>query len=408
MSIYNAYLTGEERELAVQEAVINNEYAKYCTLFEMVCLQQEQMERDAELKVFSESGTYDDLAYLIEAAAEEVAEKKDGIIKKIIGAIGSLINTVINKVKSFFGKGLDDNAEIEVSEDAVKKHGLIAKAKSEISAGVANVKSGKYGEAIGNFTKGVLPILGIGAGATAAAVGAGVLIKKKVSEVKQMQQEESDQCSLLKTALDAIESKLGVIKDFKIVQSALTEIKKVVDFINTNINNFGKAVTKAAGDVANAAKETAGNLKGKAEELAGKLKGGEAADDAVQTMTKNNSTFKIFADGSIKVFNSKGVEQKLNMKLTPPEILKAAEKIKATQESVDVADIQEMVGSGFTVDLVQEEDALIITGEVFIEGEVISKSQSIFGAELALEEALQGDETYEADIEDLAKDFEEL
>ena len=125
-------------------------------------------------------------------------------------------------------------------------------------------------------------------------------------------------------------------------------------------------------------------------------------------MTKNNSTFKIFADGSIKVFNSKGVEQKLNMKLTPPEILKAAEKIKATQESVDVADIQEMVGSGFTVDLAQEEDALIITGDVFIEGEVISKSQSIFGAELALEEALQGDETYEADVEELAKDFEEL
>lgn len=408
MSIYNAYLTGEERELAVQEAVINNEYAKYCTLFEMVCLQQEQMERDAELKVFSESGTYDDLAYLIEAAAEEVAEKKDGIIKKIIGAIKSLINTVINKVKSFFGKGLDDNAEIEVPKDAVEKHGLIAKAKSEISAGVANVKSGKYGEAAGNFAKGVLPILGIGAGATAAAVGAGVLIKKKVSEVKQMQQEESDQCSLLKTAIDAIESKLGVIKDFKIVQSALTEIKKVVDFINTNINNFGKAVTKAAGDVANSAKETASNLKGKAEELAGKLKGGEAADDAVETVTKKNSTFKIFADGSIKVFNSKGVEQKLDKKLTPPEILKAAEKIKATQESVDVADIQEMIGSDFTVDLVQEEDALIITGDVVIESEVISKSQSIFGAELALEEALQGDESYEADMDDLAKDFEEL
>ena len=49
MSIFNEYLTGIDRELAIEEATFETEFVKYQTMFEMVQLQSEQMQRDAEL-----------------------------------------------------------------------------------------------------------------------------------------------------------------------------------------------------------------------------------------------------------------------------------------------------------------------------------------------------------------------
>ena len=74
--IYNGYLTGFERELAIEDAEIDNTFSRFDTMWEMVNLEYEQNIRDAELKVFKENGTYDDLLYLYQEAENAAAEKK--------------------------------------------------------------------------------------------------------------------------------------------------------------------------------------------------------------------------------------------------------------------------------------------------------------------------------------------
>ena len=59
-NVYNGYLTGIERDMAIEEAQMENAISRLDTMWEMVNLEYEQNIRDAELKVFSESGTYDD------------------------------------------------------------------------------------------------------------------------------------------------------------------------------------------------------------------------------------------------------------------------------------------------------------------------------------------------------------
>ena len=79
MAIFNEYLTGEDRILAIEDAKLENEYIKLSTLFEMTNLQLDQMQRDAEMKVFEESGTYDDLAFLYQEADKEVSAQRQNI-----------------------------------------------------------------------------------------------------------------------------------------------------------------------------------------------------------------------------------------------------------------------------------------------------------------------------------------
>ena len=54
MAIFNEYLTGEDRVLAVEAARYENEWNKLSTLFEMTSMQLDQMRNDAEMKVFEE------------------------------------------------------------------------------------------------------------------------------------------------------------------------------------------------------------------------------------------------------------------------------------------------------------------------------------------------------------------
>ena len=53
---------------------------------------------EAEIKVFEENGTYDDLYMLYREASEEATEKKENIIQKIIG----VIKTLCQNIKKFF------------------------------------------------------------------------------------------------------------------------------------------------------------------------------------------------------------------------------------------------------------------------------------------------------------------
>lgn len=111
--IYMEYLEGEDRDYFIEQSKNLNDMNKGFALLEMVHMQYEQMCKDAELKVLTEGGTYDDLEYLYSEAEAANQEQQDGVLKQIWSAIVNFFKGIWNFL---FGKGKDvpDDAELEV------------------------------------------------------------------------------------------------------------------------------------------------------------------------------------------------------------------------------------------------------------------------------------------------------
>lgn len=75
--IFNSYLVGEERELAIEESTMDVLFADLNMKYEMVNMQLEYDKKAAEYKVFSEGGTYDDFLYLLEEANDYAKKTKN-------------------------------------------------------------------------------------------------------------------------------------------------------------------------------------------------------------------------------------------------------------------------------------------------------------------------------------------
>lgn len=111
--IYEGYLSPKERKEAIADAKLDNLFERCNMMYEMVQLQYEQNVREAELKVLTEGGTYDDLAFLIEEAGEEAADKKKGLISTLIDGIVSLFKQIGESIRKLFVK---DGVEVEADE----------------------------------------------------------------------------------------------------------------------------------------------------------------------------------------------------------------------------------------------------------------------------------------------------
>lgn len=111
--IYEGYLSPEERKEAIADAKLDALFERCNMMYEMVQLQYEQNVREAELKVLTEGGTYDDLAYLIEEAGEDAADKKKGLISTLIDGIVSLFKQIGESIRKLFVK---DGVEVEADE----------------------------------------------------------------------------------------------------------------------------------------------------------------------------------------------------------------------------------------------------------------------------------------------------
>ena len=75
---------------------------------------------ESQLKVLSESGTYDDLSYLYEAAGNGMIEKLKNIIKKIKDSIIKGVTKMRDAVKSFFTKSNAEKALKDAAKAAAK------------------------------------------------------------------------------------------------------------------------------------------------------------------------------------------------------------------------------------------------------------------------------------------------
>ena len=129
--IFNSYLVGEEREEAIEEARLELIFAKVDMMFEMVEMRLQQNLREAELKVFSEGGTYGDFQYLVEEAENEASEKKQGIIATLWNAIKSVLKKIGERLAAINVAPGDENTEVDVDENDVKASNSILKAVDE-------------------------------------------------------------------------------------------------------------------------------------------------------------------------------------------------------------------------------------------------------------------------------------
>lgn len=205
MRIYNDYLEDIDREIAIQEAKNELETTRLNFMLEMVERKYEINCKNAELKVLTEGGTYEDLEYLYEAAKKEKDGEKQGIISTIINAIISVINSITTAISNFFnGKKKaknDPNKIIKVPKEEADQSSFICSKFNSMKATISDMSTKKK-------------VLALGGMAT-ALIGTYTLGKKTkngVKQYKEMKQKEVDeQISTLNAALGFFKDKLASI-----------------------------------------------------------------------------------------------------------------------------------------------------------------------------------------------------
>ena len=256
--IFNSYLVGEEREEAIEEARLELIFAKVDMMFEMVEMRLQQNLREAELKVFSEGGTYGDFQYLVEEAENEANENKKGIIATLWNAIKSVLKKIGEKLASINVEPGDENTEVDVDEEDIRANNAILDAVDKKLPEVENaVKS--------RDLSGALKIAGGIAVAGAAAAAGAAVVTKKYTKGNLMKMKET-----LTHAKEKVEGFFGRIfgsndnNDESLLKQVGETIKnKIIDPITKLIKKFAdyikSGVTKAQNAIAGEWKEVAPN-----------------------------------------------------------------------------------------------------------------------------------------------------
>lgn len=179
MDLYNEYLTGAEREAAIIVAESDAQFAKLNVLFEAVEGTMNANMLVAEAKVFAEGGTYDDLEMLYKEAAEEAAQKKQGVLASIVNAVGSLFSKIANFITSKFGKTGEKvnqlpEEEVKLDKSFLDKINIFKKLWGVISGSVDKIKAGNY-ESVADVASAWGPLV---ASFGAVAGGATVVVKR--------------------------------------------------------------------------------------------------------------------------------------------------------------------------------------------------------------------------------------
>lgn len=195
--IFNSYLVGEERELAIEESAMDVLFADLNMKYEMVNMQLEYDKKAAEYKVFSEGGTYDDFLYLLEEANEEANTAKKGILRTIIDAIKKILNKIGEKLSSIGKNPGDPNEDVEIDEGVDKTQKALDSVASDINSAIDTMNAAQEGNYLGAAQSALSAFSGkskIGAALTATGIGVatGVMIKiKRGKAAKDAKKNES-------------------------------------------------------------------------------------------------------------------------------------------------------------------------------------------------------------------------
>ena len=256
--IFNSYLVGEERELAIEESSMGVFFDKLDMMYEMVNMQLEYNKKAAEFKVFSEGGTYDDFLYMLEEANEEAKTEKKGIIRTIIDAIKKVINKIGEKLASIGKNPGDPNEDVEVDEGVDKSQKALDSVAGDINSVIDSIEAAQSGDIATAATSalGVLTNKGkiaTALGATGIGVATGVMIKIKrgkavadskknetmLNKIKKMlSKRENDDNTANQNNGEQKESN-GFIDTLKQVFTAIKDtVVKVINFISNGLSSI--------------------------------------------------------------------------------------------------------------------------------------------------------------------------
>ena len=232
--IFKSYLSEEERAIAIEESTYEIQMAKLNAMYEMVDKNLELNMLEAEAKVLTESGTYDDLDYLYEEANKEAAEKKEGIISKIIGVVKQIWQAITNTITNFFSKNKDVEGEAEVDENDEKR---------------VNALNGVWGKIkqVLNFVRNNGAKIAMGVAAIGTLILGGLeLFGKKGKKVKRPS-------SVVKGWIQSIKSKAGEVNSALSAAVAGDEDhKKALEILSTvgeKLKDWVTSLTSALGSV---------------------------------------------------------------------------------------------------------------------------------------------------------------
>ena len=260
--IFKSYLSEEERAIAIEESKYEIQMAKLNAMYEMVDKNLELNMLEAEAKVLTESGTYDDLDYLYEEANNEAAEKKEGIISKIIGVVKQIWQAITNTITNFFSKNKVGEGEAEVDENDEKR---------------VNALNGVWGKIkqVLNFVRNNGAKIAMGVAAIGTLILGGLeLFGKKGKKVKRPS-------SVVKGWIQSIKSKAGEVNSALSAAVAGDEDhKKALEILSTvgeKLKDWVTSLTSALGSVMVLNKVVSGK-EGKENDNADKKEGKENAN----------------------------------------------------------------------------------------------------------------------------------
>lgn len=241
LNLYEEYASQEERESAVM--LENAEIAMDRALLSLntCCAMQELDMRAAEARLVLECGGVENLMEYYEDAAENTADKKEGLFTKVWNAILKFLENIKN---ALFGKKIEANPndEVEVEQTWLDRHEKIKKAVDSVKRAVANPVVATVGAAI------------VACGAVATVKAVDKKRKMKVSDVEKIKKEEEAATTELMVVVEnAAKKTIGSQlqdkwKEFQSFVSGLSKQiqKNYTNFMDTHVPERKREVLKKA------------------------------------------------------------------------------------------------------------------------------------------------------------------
>lgn len=449
MSIFYGYMSNLDRGIAIEAAEFENEYNRLSTLFEMTSLQLKQMERDAKLKVFKESGTYDDLEFLLEEANKEVSENRQNIFQKIIGWFLKIFSSIGEKIKKIFNIK-DDDKLVEAPEDTLEKTKAIEKAWNNMSAGAAKLSNGDFRGARDVLKALKLPAILVGSAALGVA-GKKIYNKKfKTSELKNA----VTSCSKIKDKVQGIINKISsifksggnkIVEQGDDAKESLSPFQKLISFISSHIGNIWSYImsSKSKSNSNNETndsedkntdnnettndnedKNTANNNNDKDTNNDGQTdinNQDNQSSDNIKTSTYKSGSGKtevdINSEGKVLAVRVNGVNKDWHKNPLPRDVRHKVDKfaheiynVGATFESMSIRDLNDIVnkyfGESATLSILPNGDMKI--SNIYTD-RLIDSNTSIFGHDLSYEsEFTESYDDFDEEILGLMNSFKDI
>ena len=244
-------LTGFEREIAIESAKMDISMQKLDALYEAVDANLQANYKEAELKVYAENGTYDDLAMLYMEAENDAAEKKGGILSSLFNAIVTFCSSIINGIKNIFkkssgNKSVPQDTVLDVTTEDSKKLDKAGEIVGKSTGFLHGIKSATK-EGCKDFIKFVKDNIGFvivsGAAATGTVVGTTHLITKKVTKAS-FEKKIADLTDQLDTLRKAVIAGRVVVKGGEIFTSSAPK-RTLGEYLKNRNDNKSNAATPA-------------------------------------------------------------------------------------------------------------------------------------------------------------------